>query len=44
MIRLFSESYDAYVYIKDSVFTGTATNAVHHIFVPANTLIDYVLP
>lgn len=44
MIRLFSESYDAYVYIKDSVFTGTATNSSHHIFVPANTLIDYVLP
>lgn len=44
MVRLFSESYDAYVYVKDSLFTGTATNSSHHIFVPANTLIDYVLP
>lgn len=44
IIRLWSADYDSYVYIKDSVFTGTATNSVHHIFVPANTLIDYVLP
>lgn len=44
IIRLWSADYDSYVYVKDSAFTGASTNSAHHILVPANSFIDYVLP
>ena len=44
LVRLYADSYDAYIYFYAADRTATVTTSVFHAFVPAGQFVDRLVP